>query len=276
MTDPKPLASCIYQGWVRHRRFVPIEHEFKYRIYMLMLDLAELDSVFRKRWLWSSKRPSVAWFRRSDHLGDPKLPLDQVVRKIVVDHGYEKPTGPIRLLTQLRYFGYVMNPVSFYYCYNESEELQNVVADVSNTPWRERHTYVMGPQHFSTSEENQQATSKEFHVSPFLPMEMDYRWKLSTPTQNHVLHIENHRNEQRWLDVTMNLTRREISGFQLNKLLLTHPWASLQIIGKIYWQAIRLKLKGARFYPHPNKQNKSIDISPNQPEASVVQTKTTV
>ncbi len=275
ITEPQNLNSCIYTGWVRHRRFVPIRHEFRYRIYMLYLDLSELDKIFRRNWFWSTKRPALAWFRRADHLGDRDQPLDKVVRQTVADHGYSYPQGPIRLLTQLRYFGYVMNPVSFYYCYDESEQLQNIVADVSNTPWRERHTYVMGPQHFANPRD-QQETEKEFHVSPFLPMSMQYRWSLNPPQQNHVLNIENYRENKKWLDVTMNLQRRAITNWRLNRLLISHPWASLQIIGKIYWQAIRLKLKGAKFYPHPDKQNQSsLDTAPVQSNSTVSATEAT-
>ena len=246
------LKSCIYRGWVRHRRFVPVAHEFRYRIFFLYLDLDELDQVFRRNWLWSTRRPALAWFRRGDHIGKPDEPLSESVRNLVEQHGYARPSGPIRLLTQLRYFGYVMNPVSFYYCFDSQGKIQNMVADVSNTPWGERHSYVMDTGHFSGAEAGK-VTDKEFHVSPFLPMDMHYQWKLNSPGQSHLIHIENHRDQKKWLDVTMNLERQPIRNWRLNFLLLQYPFASLQVVSKIYWQAIRLKLKGASFYPHPSK-----------------------
>ena len=144
------MQSCLYKGRVGHRRYTPVRHEFKYRIFLVYLDLSELDEVFRGRWLWSTRRPTIAWFRRADHFGDPSQSLDESVRSLVQQRTGVWPTGPVRLLTHLRYFGYVMNPVSFFYCFKaDGTELQNVVAEVHNTPWNERHCYVLEPHHFS-------------------------------------------------------------------------------------------------------------------------------
>jgi DUF1365 family protein len=139
-----PLASCLYEGWVRHRRHAPHAHAFRYRIYMLYLDLDELDRVFAGRWLWSVNRRNLAQFRRSDYLGDPTIPLAEAVRARVREALGRAPTGPIRLLTHLRYFGHCFNPVSFYYCYAEDgTTLDTIVAEITNTPWKERHSYVL-------------------------------------------------------------------------------------------------------------------------------------
>ena len=138
------MNSCIYRGWVRHRRRTPVEHAFSYRMAMLYLDLAELPEVLDGRLLWSARRPSLAWFRRADYLGDTARPLDHEVRDLVEQRTGARPVGPIRLLTHLRYFGYVMNPVSFYYCFDAAgERVETVVAEITNTPWKERHSYVI-------------------------------------------------------------------------------------------------------------------------------------
>ena len=133
------MHSCLYSGTVRHRRFSPSHNEFRYSLFQTYLDLAELPEIFDPYLLWSARRPAVAWFRREDHLGDPEVPLDISVRDEVQRQTGTRPCGAIRLLTNLRYFGYVMNPVSYYYCFDPvTDRLQTVLAEVHNTPWGER------------------------------------------------------------------------------------------------------------------------------------------
>ena len=129
------MHSAIYHGSLRHRRFAPRPHVFGYPLFMVYLDLAELDTVFKGHWLWSTRRAAPARFVRADHLGDPAQPLDQAVRDLVESRGGQRPLGPIRLLTHLRYFGYAFNPVSFYYCFDAAgERVECIVAEVNNTP----------------------------------------------------------------------------------------------------------------------------------------------
>src|SRR5262245_2484107 len=131
-----PMQSAIYHEWLRHRRFAPRAHAFRYRLFMLYLDLAELDVVFRGRWLCSTRRPAPARFDRADHLGDAALPLDVAVRDLVENRTGRRPRGAIRLLTHLRYFGHGFNPVSYYYCFDaDGGDVETVVAEVNNTPW---------------------------------------------------------------------------------------------------------------------------------------------
>ena len=112
------MNSRIYNGWVEHRRAAPHENRFRYRLFMLYLDLAELPALFDGTPFWSARKPALAWFKRSDYLGPAELPLDEAVRSLVTQKTGRRPQGPIRLLTHLRYFGASMNPVSFYYCFN--------------------------------------------------------------------------------------------------------------------------------------------------------------
>lgn len=249
------MESCLYEGWVRHRRFTPVEHRFQYRLGLIYLDLDELDDIFRDRWLWSTRRPAFAWFRRSDHLGDPQVPLKEAVSNLLVERGWPRPTGPIRLLTHLRYAGFVMNPVSFYYCFAaDGSRVDTVIAEVNNTPWGEQHIYVLDADQFRGKRESRSLQTKEFHVSPFMSMDAAYRWSLTKPGNQLAIHIENWREDSCFFDVTMRLERRPLTGHQLARFLLRYPLMTAQVIAAIYWQAFHLWRKGCPFYAHPKVQ----------------------
>ena len=250
------MNSCLYEGWVLHRRTKPVRHEFRYRIFEAYLDLDELDGVFRGRWLWSASRPSLAWFRRGDYLGDPNVPLDQAVRDLVEARIGRRPQGPIRLLTHLRYFGYAMNPVSFYYCFdNEGERVETTVAEVNNTPWRERYCFVLPSPEISAPVESQSFDiSKDFHVSPFMPMNQTYRWQFSRPGERLAVTMESFEGGEKLFDAKLSLVRRPIDSLRLAYVLIAYPFMTTQVILAIYWQALRLWVKGVSFYPHPRQR----------------------
>jgi DUF1365 family protein len=236
-------ASAIYEGGVRHRRHQPIEHAFRYRVFMVYLDLAELPAVFDCHPLWSARRPAAAWFRRADYLGDPATPLGQAVRDLVERRTGERPPGPVRLLTSLRYMGYCFNPVSFYYCFDPAgADVTHVVAEVTNTPWGERHAYVssgLASRH-----------RKALRVSPFLEMGLEYDWTLTMPGERLEVSIAAGRDGTPLFDATLALRRREISRATLTRLLARYPPMTIKTAAAIYGQALRLRLKGVRTHPH--------------------------
>ena len=247
------MKSALYFGQVRHRRLEPHEHAFSYPLFMVYLDLSELDRVFRGRLLWSTRRPAVAWFRRADYLGDPARPLHESVRDAVADSGRPRPTGPIRMLTHLRYLGYLQNPVTFYYCFSDrDQDIEAVVAEVTNTPWGERHAYVVGPEGMADEDHASARFPKAFHVSPFMPMNQEYRWRFSTPEGNLTVHMDTVQDGHRVFDATLRLERREISGRSLAGALVRHPWMTARVVTAIYAQAFRLWLKRTPFVPHPS------------------------
>lgn len=247
------MHSALYAGWVRHRRLTPRPHTFRYRLFFLWLDLDEVNQVFAGRWLWSARRPNLAWWRRADHFGDPDRPLADCIRDEVARQSGQRPTGPIRLLTHPRYFGFGFNPVSFFYCYAaDGEHLEAIVAEVSNTPWNERHLYVLSMQdNFGSPEKPAFRQSKVFHVSPFLPMQLEYVFRLSRPDANLLVHMEDHAGEEKVFDATMNLQRRPITAGTLAWALLRFPWMTGQVVFGIYWQALRLWMKGTPIFDHP-------------------------
>jgi DUF1365 family protein len=305
------VNSCLYEGSVRHRRHGAPADELRYRMFMVYLDLDELPQCLDGRLLWSARRPALAWFRRSDHLGDPRTPLAEAVRELVAKRTGTRPDGPIRLLTHLRYFGHCFNPVSFYYCYDADrddggdrrgdaagERLSAVVAHVTNTPWGESHSYVLGASGEGEGEGEGASTDhgstallggrsrKRLHVSPLMGMEHIYVWRASEPAERLMVHIESQRAGtgpdgsldapgaaridacadalanacagERAFDATLSLRRRELNGRELARALARYPFLTLRIIARIYGHALSLRLRGARYFPHPRKAGAAI------------------
>lgn len=247
------MKSRIFEGWVGHRRTSPNRHEFRYRICLVYLELSELEDLFDKRWLWSARRPALAWFKRGDHMGDPSKPLDCEVRTLVEKETGRLPTGSIALLTHLRYYGYCMNPVSFYYCWDADDKaLQAIVAEVHNTPWGEQHCYVLdvGAERNNASR-LQFKFKKAFHVSPFMPMKQEYAWKFSIPGETLDVHMESYESDKKLFDATMHLDAVPITGWSLARVLLWYPFMTGRVILAIYWQALKLWRKRTPFYSHP-------------------------
>ena len=252
------MDSCIYEGQVRHTRVTPVVHKFRYRVFMMYLDLDELPAVFEKRWFWSVKRPALARFRHRDHIGSDDVPLKDAVADLVENETGTRPDGPIRLLTNLSYFGYCFNPVSFYYCYSaDGSRVETIVAEVNNTPWGERDTYVL-PRSASVGKGRVQRfrPEKKMHVSPFMPMELDYDWCFGSPGDRLSVYMANLKGGKRFFDAAINLTRTEISGRSLARVLIKFPLMTAKVMAAIHWQALKLWLKRCPVYPHPAKRQK--------------------
>jgi DUF1365 family protein len=235
--------SCFYEGWVRHRRFAPTPHEFRYPLFLTYLDLAEIDVL--DGGLWSTKSPALAWYRRADYLGDPERPLDECVRELVRQRLGKAATGPVRMLAHVRYFGLLFNPVTFYWCFGADDRVEAIVAEVRNTPWNERHCYVLDP------EEGRAGATKAFHVSPFLPMDLDYRFALTSPSQELVVHIDALRGATKMLDATLRMSRVQIRPSSRLRMLIRYPVMTGQVLAAIHFEALRLWRKKTPYFPHP-------------------------
>ena len=246
------MHSALYHGWVSHRRGTPARHAFRYRLFMVWLDLAELPQVFAGRWLWSVRRIAPARFRREDYLGPTDRPLDVAVRDLVAERTGRRPLGPVRMLTNLRYFGYCFNPVTFYYCYDAAEHLEAIIADVTNTPWGEHHQYVLPLAGADTDGGALRwRHHKEFHVSPFMPMDMDYEWRFGARGDGLQVQIVSRQAGEQVFDATLALRRRPMTGVNLAVALARFPFLTAKVVLMIHWQAVRLWLKRVPFHAHP-------------------------
>lgn len=257
------MKSCLYQGQVRHRRFAPRSHEFQYRLFLLYLDLDECNHVFDRFWLWSTRGFNLAWWKRSDHVGDPAVSLADTIRDRVYDATGSKPEGPVRLLSHPRFWGFTFNPVSFYYCFEEDKStLHSIVCEVNNTPWGERHLYVLPAcDNLGEGSTLKFKRAKEFHVSPFMPMDIDYDWRFNVPTRALNVHMQNYRQGDKLFDATLTLKRKELTSRNLATALLRFPFVTAKVVIAIYYQALRLWLKRIPFHSHPGSSIQSNQVS---------------
>jgi DUF1365 family protein len=238
------MQSAIYEGAIRHRRFSVRAHEFRHRIAMAYVDLDEASELLGGRLVRST--PGLVRFRRRDYLGDPAVPLADAVRSLVARQRGAAPDGPIRLLTHLRTFGHCFNPVSFYYCFDrDGERVEAIVAEVTNTPWGERHAYVL---------DGAEEVLKAMHVSPFMAMDQRYSFRAPAPGESLSVHIESTEAGERVFDATLGLRRRPFSARTVAGITARYPAATLRMLALIYVHALALKLKGVPVQAHPGTQ----------------------
>lgn len=248
------MNSYLYFGQVEHRRLKPTPHAFIYDVGYFFIDLDTVKKTFSIPFLFSHWQPSILSFRRKNYLGNKNKPLkecvqDEIKKQIGMNHD-----GPIKLLTNISYFGFCFNPVSFYYCYNQDgSQLQFIVAEVTNTPWNQRHRQVLK---FEGEKKNTYLLKKEFHVSPFIPMEIDYTWVFNSPAEDLYVLMQNRfqgENELMFY-ASLKLERKPLDLKNILILIIRSPLVSFKPTLLIYWQALKLWIKKVPFYTHPDKK----------------------
>ena len=244
----------IYTGTVRHRRYTPFESEFSYPVFMLYLDINDLENVINKSIFWNINKPAVVSFNRSDFHGAEEVDLDIAVRNTVENRVGIRPEGKIRMLAHLRYFGYCFNPVTFYYCFNRNDDsVDYILAEVTNTPWKERHAYVLSSSQESNKSEIRLSMKKELHVSPFWDMDHMYDWVFSSPKDKLNVFMKNFKDGKHVFDANLSMDRTEMTKKNLLKSVFRFPFMTIKVVFWIHFQAFILWLRGATFYTHPSK-----------------------
>lgn len=243
--------NAVARGWVEHERFHPMHHKFRYSAGFLLHDLCNLPALDATSRLFSSNRFNLIQFRRNDYLGDAKTPLHTAVQDTASQALGYHCHDHVFLLSMPRMWGHSFNPVSFYFLVDrQSAQLNAIVAEITNTPWDQRHSYVLDARQ-QTGPNYDFRFSKTFHVSPLLPMDMDYHWRFLVRDDHLGVVMHVNRNQQQVFSARMALKLETASAANLTRLAWRYPWQSLAKLRAIYWQALILRLKGARFYPHP-------------------------
>ncbi len=247
------MKSGFYEGKITHRRHATaatgqVAHDFLYSTFLPLIFLDELDALVAQHPRWSHSRPDAAWFRRRDYFGDPSQPLDVAVRDLVAARRGQRPTGDVAMLGHVRLWGWLFNPLCVYYVFDPTgQRVETLVLEVRNTPWGERHLYVLD------GDSSHHRFAKEMHVSPFLGMDHEYVLTWSAPGEHLALHLGNRRGDERIFDAALSLTRREVTPTSLGALVWRRPWQTMGVSAGIYRQALALWRRKAPFHSHPRR-----------------------
>jgi hypothetical protein len=241
------VRSHLLEGKVRHRRARPFVYALEHDVYYVALDLDELDVVPHQVRLVSRNRPNLLSFRDGDHLVPPAPDLAEAARALLRTEGIDPDGWRITLITNLRVFGYVFNPASFYLCRDVAGELQVVIVEVHNTH-HERHLYLLR----RPADERGFAASmdKDFYVSPFIEMVGRYTVRVRDEPGRLRISINEDQAGELLLHTSLDLTRRPLTDRTVARMLIRHPFITQKTIGLIHWHALRLWRRGAVFHRH--------------------------
>jgi len=254
--------SALYEGQVTHARLGARPHRFHYKVAMVYLDLDELPAVFAQSRWWSLERRNLVAFFRRDYHNTPALPLKQAVLATVARESGLQLDGPVRMLTNVRHCGFIINPITCYYCFDAQEKLRAVLAEVTNTPWRERHSYVL------PVDDNgcvKTSFNKAMHVSPFMPMDLCYHWRSTPPAQQLGLHMSLTKDDTQVFHAALQLQRQPLDARAMQRLLWRHPLMTVEVGIGIYWQALKLWLKRVALHSHPRHLHKKPSTTASTP-----------
>lgn len=255
------LESGIYKGTVSHERVHPTQHKFDYLMYFFWLKLQEVERTQHATRYFSVNKKHVYQFKTSDYLqaDNPQsaVELEEAVKRKMTTLGAPALAGDIYFMGQIRAFGVFFSPVNFYFHKNDKTHIFDwMLAEVSNTPWNERHYYLVN---LNTQENSEKA----FHVSPFNPMDMQYKWQVTQPNSTFNLALSCIK-EKRHFTASMAMKKLPLNSKHMRSLLIRMPSTTIRTVMGIYWQALRLFIKRTPIYNHPGtststlKENKHV------------------
>lgn len=243
------MNSALYTGVVWHQRLRPLRHRLRYRMFSLLLDLDELPALAARLRLFSLDRFNLfSWHRRDHGAGEPEGPRAHVERQL---RAAGLPAGgAIRLLAMPRILGYAFNPLAVYFCHAPTGPLQAILYEVNNT-FGERHSYLIPVDPAQEQAWVDQRCDKRMHVSPFLPLDMHYRFRVRPPGEQLSIGVQTHDAQGAVLLARLDAQRRPLTDAALLRAFCTHPLLTLKVIAAIHWEALQLWRKGARLHPRP-------------------------
>lgn len=250
--------NLIFTGKVRHRRLTPKKHYFSYKLFMFCFDIGDLSNAFKSIKQISIEQFNWFSFHRKNYLSQPEMTLDEYARQLVVEKFNHYPKGKIYLLTHLSCLGYCFNPISLYFILDETnQQLDYLILEVTNTPWGEKHNYVLESLEKPKNEVYRYQFQKELHVSPFMAMHYEYHVNLKLSKQKITVHMENHMDGKKDFDATLMLTASAQKATSLTKVFRKFPLITYKVAAAIYWQALKLWLRGVPFHCHPKTNQRT-------------------
>ena len=250
------MKSMIYTGKMSHARKLPRAHKFSYDISMLYLNLDDIEGIINQTRFWSYNKRNLASFYRKDYFKPQEACLKVAVKEAVKEDLNIDVSGKIFLLTHCRYLGILFNPVSFYYCFDKENKLLAIVAEITNTPWLERHHYSLDCRGKSKQHMMDFSFNKEFHVSPFMDLKQHYQWYFSSPKSSLHVVMKNYEDKKHLFTAQMHLQATELTSKALDLFIVKYPFMTLKVITGIYYNALKLNLKKTPFYEHPHNELK--------------------
>ena len=252
-----PFNSCIYSGFVTHRRFKPKRHFFTYKTFSLLIDLNEIENLGKKINFFSYNRFNILSFYNADHGPRDGSSLIEWVKNRLADAKINIGSGTIKLLCYPRFFGYVFNPLSIFYCYDDNLHLKAILYEVKNT-FNEQHTYVFSASH--TSNLILHKCDKKFYVSPFMEMNTFYNFRLLNPGKILNVFIKQQDSEGTLFTACQYGKKVEMSSKNLLFQFLRHPLMSFKVILAIHFEALKLWIKGVKFVKRKIKIKNNLSI----------------
>lgn len=248
------MNSAFYVGRLAHARMTPKQHRFSYRVFMPFVDVDSVSDITRRATGWGSRGLAPARFVRSDFLGDERLSVAEAVKQRIFEETEQHFEGQIFLLANWRYFGLQNNPIACYFCKGKtSQRLEFIIAEVTNTPWGERHSYVLPVNHEEALFQTE--FKKELHVSPFHGMQQRYRWSSTVPDESLAIKLTNLEGGERVFHASLTLTRLPVTRLTGLSLLARFPFETAKVTVGIYLQALVLFLRRVPLFAHPKNNS---------------------